>query len=98
MIACRLRIAVDQLGRGLDGRLHEVLVALEIGEAQERRAALPLAQILPRPRPHHPPCHTPPLASLPPPGTPRHVAPPPPTSRHPASEPPRAFRPRTFAS
>src|SRR5690606_34405134 len=44
----RFRVAVHQLGRRASRRLDEVAVALELGKAQHRHAALALAQELAR--------------------------------------------------
>src|SRR5258706_9610058 len=44
MVAPPLRVARDQLGRGLLRRRDELRVALEVGEAEQRIAALALAQ------------------------------------------------------
>src|SRR5688572_28336224 len=43
-----LHVAAHELGRGTHRGLDEIPVPLEIGEAQERRAALPLAEELAR--------------------------------------------------
>src|SRR5437762_13345602 len=48
MGARRGRVLLDQLSAGVLGSRDEVGVAFEIGEAQQRRAALALAQVLPR--------------------------------------------------
>src|SRR2546423_15451181 len=46
MRARRLGIASDQLGGRLACSAHEILVALDVGKAQQRHAALALAEIL----------------------------------------------------
>jgi hypothetical protein len=48
MIRDRVRIGVDQLLRGRARELDEVDVLLQVGEAQQRRAALAGAQVLSR--------------------------------------------------
>src|SRR5580765_4031683 len=45
---CRGRIGFDQLGGGAARRLDEHAVAAEIGEAEERVSALPLADMITR--------------------------------------------------
>ena len=45
----RLALTLEHLGGRLLGRFHQARVLLEVGEAQERLAALALAQVFARP-------------------------------------------------